>query len=142
MARLKLELPSKLLFTATILVRITDINYGNHVGNNALVGLLHEARMQWLRSLNYTELNIEGAALIMGDLAVEFKQQSFYGDALQISIYVGDFSTKTVDLYYAVTCHKNEAVQTVAVAKTGMVCFDYVAKKVIAMPQKFYNLFQ
>jgi len=38
MARQRLTLPTTHLFTTKIDVRITDINYGNHVGNDAFVG--------------------------------------------------------------------------------------------------------
>ncbi len=65
MSRLKLEIPEKIIASVTIPVRITDINYGNHVGNDAFVSILHEARMQWLRGHKYTEINIEGIQTIL-----------------------------------------------------------------------------
>lgn len=86
MNRIKINLPENELFVATLPVRITDINYGNHLGNNQLVGLLHEARVQWLVSRGYSELNAGGTALIMGDIAVSFKLETHYGDVLQIHI--------------------------------------------------------
>ena len=43
MARIKIELPAKCIAAFTIPVRITDINYGNHVGNNSMVEIIHEA---------------------------------------------------------------------------------------------------
>jgi hypothetical protein len=45
MPRLKLELPAGFPFRTTLTVRVTDLNYGNHLGNDALLGLLHEARV-------------------------------------------------------------------------------------------------
>ena len=46
MARIKLLMPEQKIFSTDIAVRITDINYGNHVGNDAFVRLIHEARVQ------------------------------------------------------------------------------------------------
>jgi len=46
MARIKIDIPSLQLTEIHIPVRITDINYGNHVGNDAFVSIIHEARMQ------------------------------------------------------------------------------------------------
>ena len=63
MSRVKLLIPENKIFTTNIEVRITDINYGNHVGNDAFIRLIHEARVQWLTAEDYTELNIEGASL-------------------------------------------------------------------------------
>ena len=60
MTRVKIDLPQTWLFSVDLPVRITDINYGNHLGNDALVGLLQEARVRWLNQFGWTEL-IEGA---------------------------------------------------------------------------------
>ncbi|MEI2750570.1 MAG: thioesterase family protein [Ferruginibacter sp.] len=77
MARIKLDFPDKVLGTVEIPLRITDMNYGNHLGNDALVSILHEARVKWLNNLNYTELNVEGAGLIMGELVVSYLNEVF-----------------------------------------------------------------
>ena len=68
MARLKIDLPEKVISTVSIPVRITDINYGNHVGNNAIVEIIHEARVQFLQKNNFTEFDVAGTALIMSEL--------------------------------------------------------------------------
>ena len=75
MARIKIDIPEQVIGTFTIPIRIADINYGNHVGNDAFVSIIHEARMQWLQQYRYTELKIEGIGLIMSDLAIEFKKR-------------------------------------------------------------------
>ena len=137
MARIKLSIPEKKVFSTEIAVRITDINYGNHVGNDALVSLLHEARMQWLASLNYTELNIENASLIMADLAVEYKAESFYRDTLLIDIFIGEITKVSFEMYYKITAQRKEVIFLIAHAKAGMVCYDYKAKKVASIPEKF-----
>ncbi len=140
MARVKLLIPERKIFSTEIAVRITDINYGNHVGNDALVRILHEARVQWLTSKNYTELNIEGASLIMADLAVEYKGESFYGDLLIIEIAVGEISKAGFELYYIIHVNRNANNILIAKAKTGMVCFNYEEKKVREIPEKFAQL--
>lgn len=137
MARIRIQMPDKKLGSVNIRVRVTDINYGNHLGNDALVGILHEARMQWLHRLGYTELNVEGVGLIMSDLAVEYKNESFYGDELTITLFSGDVSAVSFELYYAAT---NEDGKIIACAKTGMVCYNYELKKVAGLPTKFAEL--
>lgn len=140
MARIKLAIPAQKIFSTEITVRITDINYGNHVGNDAFVQLIHEARVQWLSSNNYTELNIEGASLIMADLAVEYKAESFYGDVLQIEITVGEISRAGFELYYEITTTRAGKNILIAKAKTGLVSFNYEEKKVRELPSKFIEL--
>jgi len=100
MARVKITIPEKWLFDCTIPVRIADINYGQHLGNDALVSMLHEARVQWLQALNYSELNIEGTGLIMADLAVMYKNEAFYGDPLLFKLYMGETSAVSFELVY------------------------------------------
>ena len=135
MARIKLQVPEKKLASITIPVRITDINYGNHVGNDSLVAMMHEARVQWLNSLQFTELDAGGTGLIMSDLAVEYLNESFYGDLLCISLFAGEITSAGFEIYYLVETNRNEQTKIIARAKTGMVCFNYSARKVAALPQ-------
>ena len=137
MARIKIELPANSIASFTIPVRITDINYGNHVGNDAFVSIVHEARMQWLKLYDYTELQIEGIGLIMSDLAVEFKNESVYGDAVEVKISIGEITRVSFEIYYHLATIRNEVAILLALAKTGMVCYDYAAKKVAPVPEKF-----
>ena len=136
MARIKIDIPDKVIGTFIIPVRIADINYGNHVGNDAFVSIIHEARMQWLKQYNYTELKVEGIGLIMSDLAIEFKSESFYGDMVEVRLGAGDISRVGFDLYYQLFVKRNNENILLANAKTGMVCFDYEKRKVSAIPEK------
>ena len=74
MTRVKIDFPEKIIGSVTIPVRITDINYGNHVGNDSFVSIIHEARVQWLSQYGFSELNIAGTSLIMSDLVIEFRR--------------------------------------------------------------------
>jgi len=132
MARIKLIAPTSFSFSTQIPVRITDLNYGNHLGNDSVLSILHEARMQYLQSLGYTELSFAGIGLIMSDVAIEFKAEAFYGDLLKAYVTAGEISRVGFDLYYKLVKSQNEEV--VAIAKTGMICFNYERKKVTTLP--------
>jgi acyl-CoA thioester hydrolase len=134
MARVKLQLPETFSFSTQIPVRITDINYGGHVGNDSVLSLLHEARMQFLNHHGYQELNFAGVGIIMADAAIEFKGEAFYGDILKAYVTAEEFSRIGFDLYYKLVKEKDESV--VVLAKTGIVCFDYDKRKVVAVPQE------
>lgn len=140
MARVKLELPENFLTTITIPIRITDLNYGKHVGNDSFVSIIHEARVQWLHQHHLSELGINGTGLIMSDLAVEFKQESYYGDVIDIKIGVAEISKVSFELYYSLSTTRNDKNILLANAKTGMVCYDYTAKKVAALPEELKNI--
>lgn len=140
MARLKIELPQKILASVSIPVRITDINYGNHVGNNSIVEIIHEARVQYLKGHGFTELNVAGTALIMSELLVEFKNESFYNDVLEIKIFCGEITRVAFELFYEISVMRNEHEIIIALAKTGMVCYNYEIKKVSAVPEELRQI--
>ena len=142
MARIKIEIPEKIIASFHIPVRIADINYGNHVGNDAFVSIIHEARMQWLRQYGYTELNIEGTGLIMSDLAIEFKNESFYGDVVEVKIGANDISRVSFALYYQLFASRDSETVLLANAKTGMVCYNYDVKKVATIPEKLKSILE
>ena len=136
MARIKIDLPDTFHFTITIPVRITDINYGGHAGNDTILSLIHEARMQFLQSHGYSEMNIEGWGMIMADVGIEFKNELFYGDTVIASVAAGEFSKVSFDIYYKLEKTAGHKKIPVALAKTGMVCYDYEKKKIAAVPEK------
>jgi acyl-CoA thioester hydrolase len=142
MPRLKIELPHRLLTSVSIPVRITDINYGNHLGNDSVVSIIHEARVQFLKHHGFTELNIAGTALIMSELQVEYKNESFYNDVLEINLFCGEISGVSFELFYEMSVKRNANPIIIALAKTGMVCYDYTIKKVMAVPEELRNILE
>lgn len=135
MARIKIAVPEQFSFSCQIPVRITDINYGGHVGNDTILTIVHEARMQFLNSLGYTEMNFGGNGMIMADAAIEFKNELFYGETVTVSVAVADISKIGFDLIYKLGKKTEGNKKIVAIAKTGMICYDYTAKKITAIPE-------
>ncbi|MCX6998480.1 MAG: thioesterase family protein [Kiritimatiellaeota bacterium] len=135
MARVQLELPEHFDFTTELPVRITDINYGQHLGNDALLAFLHEARVRFLRSRGLSETDVGGCGLIMVDAVVVYKAQAAYGVALVVEVAVQALEKLGCDLVYRVTNPATGA--EVARAKTTLVCFDYARGKPVRCPEKF-----
>ena len=140
MARIKIELPKKCIATFKIPVRITDINYGNHVGNDSLVAIIHEARMQFLNEHGYTELDVSGTSLIMNELFVEFKKEAFYKDILEVKIFAGEIFKVGFEFFYSLSTMRDKLSLLIANAKTGMVCFNYEEKKLIPVPEELKKI--
>ena len=136
MARLKIKLPTVFLFHADIPIRITDVNYGGHVGNDTLLSIIHEARVQFLKHHGYEEMNLEGLGLIMSDVMIEFKKELFYGQVIRAYVAVAEFGRVGFDLVYKLEVGSGNAFATAALAKTGMVCYDYNARKIATLPEK------
>ncbi|MCB1754470.1 MAG: thioesterase family protein [Gammaproteobacteria bacterium] len=139
MSRVKIDMPENYLYSCTLPVRIDDINYGGHLGNDAVLSMMHEARVRFLKHYHYSELDIEGCGIIMTDSVIIYKAEAFQGDLLQIEVTVGDFNKYGCDFYYLLS-NKNTAVE-IAHAKTGIVFFDYNERKVVRLPPAFKETF-
>jgi acyl-CoA thioesterase FadM len=134
MAHIKIDLPTACLFSVDLPVRITDINYGNHLGNDALVGLLQEARVRWLQPHGWTELIGDGIGLIQVDLAIRFKREARFGDVLTISLQPTNWTARGFDLLYRVTAQTGDDI---AHARSGFLFYDYNRSSVVRRPPDF-----
>ena len=136
MNRIKLKLPEHFRFSTIITIRVTDLNYGGHVGNDSFLSLIQEARQQFLLSHGYEELSIAGVGLIMADVAIEFKKELNYSDRVKISVAAADFDKLGFDLFYKLEVINGEETKLAGKAKTGMLCFDYLQKKKVHVPHE------
>ena len=89
--------------------------------------------MQFLNNLGFTEMDFGGKGMIMADAAIEFKNELFYGETIIASVAVTAISKIGFDLIYKL--EKEEDRKIVAIAKTGMICYDYTVKKITAIPE-------
>ena len=136
MSRIKIDLPASFPFHTEIPVRITDLNYGGHVGNDTVLSIIHEARMQFLIRLGFTEMNAGGVGMIMSDVAIQFKNELFYGDIVKASVSTGEITKVGFDLYYLLEKKYEGKAVKVATAKTGMICYDYTHKRIASVPDQ------
>jgi acyl-CoA thioester hydrolase len=136
MARIEIQLPEKFIFTAEMAVRVSDLNYGNHVGNDSVLTLMQEARTLFYRSMGFeNEVKLEeSVGQIVTDAAIVYKAESFLGDILQFEIAVENFNKYGFDLFYRIS--NKVTGKEVAHGKTGIVCFDYSKRKIASIPEK------
>lgn len=139
MAKLIIEQPSKIHFTATIAVRITDLNYGGHVGNDTTLSIIHEARMQFLNHYGYSEMDVDGAGIIMRDSSVIYKAEIFYPQQLKVDVGVTEMGRSGFSLLYRITDANTD--KEMARARTTLIFFDYNKRKPTRTPEKFKLLF-
>ena len=141
MGRVKLKFPdNNPLFIASISVRIGDINFGGHVGNDAILSIVHEARVQMLRSHGYDEINAGGNSLIMADAMIAYRGESFYGDMLTVKIFSDEIADRSFDLLYHISTVRDGKLVEIAHAKTGMACFNYETRKIALITDELRNL--
>jgi len=135
MNRIKIQLPEQFSFSTQMQIRVTDLNYGGHVGNDTILSLLQEGRQQFLQSRGYAELSVESFGLIMADAMIEYKKELNHKDIIEIAVVATDFDKLGFDIYYRVTVLENGEHQLAVRAKTGMMLYDYTAKKKVSLPE-------
>lgn len=140
MSRVKVEKPEQFLFSMERGVGISELNYAKHLDSMAMLAILHEARLQFLANLGFTEGNIFGLGMVVTDMAVDFRSESFASDKLVIEVGLGEFNKYGLDLCFQVT---NAALDTVVCrAKIGVVFFDFDKHQIAAVPGAFSALLE
>lgn len=135
MERLRIELPAVDGFTTHLDVRIGDVNYGRHLGNDALLGLLHEARLRFLAHHGFSETDAGGVGLIMTEAQISYLAQARHGDRLCIVIHPVAPGRAGFALVYGVR-HATGG-QEIARARTGLAFYDYERARLARMPEAF-----
>lgn len=135
MPRIQIALPEQFPFSTEIAVYVNHINYGNHLDNSALISLVSEARLRFLRSMGYSEMDVEGFGIIVADAAVQYRSEAFHGEVLVFEMTANDFNKYGCDLVYRV--REKTSGREVARGKTGIMFFDYAAKKPVGVPAAF-----
>lgn len=135
MPRIRIELPDHFRFSTEITVYQSHINYGGHLDNAQLLTLVSEARSRFFSSFGYHESNVEGVGILLADAAVQYKSEAFHGEIMVVRITANDFSGKGCDLVWCMT--EKDSGREVARGKSGIVFFDYAARKVASVPAAF-----
>ncbi len=133
MPRLDLKAREPYPFSCEIVVRTTDLNYGGHLGNDRLLSLVQEARVAFLASHGWSELDCGGAGLIMADAALSYRAEAFAGDVLRFE--VAAIEPSRVGFRLAMRVTRPDDGDEVALVETGMVCFDYARRRPVALPE-------
>lgn len=135
MTRIQIKLPEHLAFTAEITLYQIHINYGGHLDNALLLTVVSEARVQFFKSLGFSELDVAGAGIIVADAALQYRSEAFHGEVMVVRMDAANFSRKGCDLLWCM----NEKVsqREVARGKTGVVFFDYATREPVPVPPAF-----
>ena len=135
MARIKLIELEQYRFKHELRISISHLNFGGHVGNSQMADLVHDGRFQMLKSIGINEGNLGDGrtGIIMGDLVMNFKAELFIDDIILIESDAGEIAEKGLRFFHRIS--KNGV--TAAIAETGFAAFDYMDRKVGAVPEIF-----
>ena len=135
MPRIRIEAADRDPVSTLVPIYIGHINHGNHLDNARLLGLVGEARVRFFRQLGWAELDVDGRAIVVADVAAQYLSEAFHGETLRIELAAGDFNRYGFDLQFRV---RDEASgREVARGKQGIVFTDPQARQVTPVPEAF-----
>jgi len=135
MPRVKIDLPEHFPFETELEIRVSDVNYGGHLGNDAVLSLAQEARIRFLGDLGYSEKDVGGCGIIQRDAAVHYKSEGTHGQKLRVEVSAVLEGRSACEVYYRMTDASDG--REVAIVKTGLVFFDYEKRKPTRIPEAF-----
>ena len=118
------------------MVRVNDLNYGNHVGHQHYFSFFQEARVAYLKQFGFSELDIGGLGMIVAEAGCRYKQQLFLNDSITVACAVAELKPKRFTMEYRI----KKAEVVCAEGFTINMCFDYLSQKVARLPEEFNQL--
>ena len=83
MSRIQFPLPGHFVFSTAIQIYISHVNQGGHLDNAQLLTLVSEARVRFFKSLGYTEGNVEGHPIVVGDMDLNSRSWTIADDSIE-----------------------------------------------------------
>jgi len=115
-------------------VRISDINYGGHVSNAAVLSFFQDGRIGYLQQVgSFSEMDIGGCGIILPEANVQYKAEMFLGEELQIGVRIQELRRSSFIMAYRI----ERQGEVTAEGTTGLVAFDYEQRKVRRLPEAF-----
>ena len=119
-------------------VRINDLNYGNHLAFNSLAGMLQEANVSWLKSMNKeaTELNIQdNIGWVMKELNIKFLSETFYDQTLIFDLYIKNSRKTSISIQYEIYNESADNNTAIAFCELAFVNTNETQKKISKVPR-------
>lgn len=135
MPKINIELPESLPFSTEIPLYLSHMNQAGHLDNALLLSVVSEARDRFFHSIGYKQMDVEGLGVVVADTALQYKSEAFHGEVMLVSMMAADFGRCGFDLIWRLD--EVKAGREVARGKTGIVFFDYSARRVAKMPDNF-----
>jgi len=127
-----------MLETFPLITRFTvpfaDIDMMRHVNNVAYIRWLEAMRAEYFAQVMHSDIN--GAmGMIQASINFTYERQLSYREEVAVGVKISRIGTKSWDFYYEVW--SVGAGERAAHGITGMVAYDFVSNRTIAVPQEW-----
>ena len=120
-------------FSIQLKIRVSDLNYGAHVGYQNYFSYFQEARMAYLDQFDFSELDIGGCGMIVAEANCKYKQELFLHDTIDVACAVREIKSKMFVMHYRITKQNGLCAEGI----TKNFGYDYEASKVSRLPEAF-----
>ncbi|MBP8840202.1 MAG: thioesterase family protein [Giesbergeria sp.] len=135
MPRIQYDLPEPFVFSTELPIYTSHINWGGHLDNAQLLGLVGEARARFFLWLDYEEGRVENCSIVIGDVLAQYKSEAFYGETMVVKLAAIDFNRYGFDLAFQMT--DRASGREVSRGKQGVVFIGLADKKISPLPEAF-----
>ena len=97
--------------------------------------MVSEARLRYLQSPGYSEMDVEGVGIIVADAALQYRSEAFTARSWWSP---WGRRVRQPGLRPVVAHEREKSGREVARGKTGIVFFDYEKRQVAPLPPAFY----
>lgn len=138
MPRVRFPLPDmRPQFEKEFLLMASHMNYGNHLGNDRVLTIAQDVRVEWLHQHNLGELDLgDHVGLIQTDSSAMYMSEAFAGQTLKAKLWIIQESDRRCEFYLGLESSEKEVARVMA----GMTFFDYQQRKLTKMPTLFSSL--
>ena len=116
------------MFSEEFNVRFYETDALAHVGNTVLVGWFEAGREPIFKLFN-PELDLQNWPLILASYKVDFLEQIYYGQPVQVRTYISRIGNSSFDVYQELWQNKKKC----ATGVTTMVHFDFRTKQSVVI---------
>ena len=137
MSKVKLTRQARYSFSTRLPIRVSDLNYGGHLGYDKILTLAHQARIEMLGRMGVTELDLgDGSTgLVAGDAALNYLGEGFLNDIMLVEIQAVEIGAFSFRLAHRFTNLGSGA--EVALAEIGLVGFNFQQRHLSKLPEAF-----
>ena len=139
MPKTKIHKQDSYSFKTRIKIRVSDLNYGGHLGYDKILTMIHQARLELFKSWDVTELDLgdHKTGIVAGDANINYLGEGFLHDTLLIEIQPMEIGAISFRLAHSISNIKNGS--SIALVDVGFVGFDYSKRAASRLPLSFVD---
>ncbi|MBN2801519.1 MAG: thioesterase family protein [Deltaproteobacteria bacterium] len=137
MPKVKLQKIESYRFKTSEKIRVSDLNYGGHLGYDKILALIHNSRLELFKNWGVTELDLGDGktGIVATDSIVNYLGEGFLHDTLTIEIEPVEAGSLSFRLAHNIT--RTSDGSPVALAEVGFIGFDYKTRSPSRLPKMF-----